>query len=44
MRAYVGWIKSLKGTPVFVAYPAGFDFLFAYWPPCSRSRCRASGC
>jgi DNA polymerase III alpha subunit (gram-positive type) len=28
---YVTWIKSLPGTPVFVAYPAGFDFLFVYW-------------
>ena len=31
MLAYVEWIKSLKGKPVFVAYPAGFDFLFVYW-------------
>lgn len=31
MRAYVEWIKTLKGKPVFVAYPAGFDFLFVYW-------------
>lgn len=31
MRAYVDWIKGLKGKPVFVAYPAGFDFLFVYW-------------
>jgi hypothetical protein len=31
MRRYVSWIKSLKGKPVFVAYPAGFDFLFVYW-------------
>lgn len=31
MRAYVDWIKSLGGKPVFVAYPAGFDFLFVYW-------------
>lgn len=31
MRAYVDWIKSLKARPVFVAYPAGFDFLFIYW-------------
>ena len=30
MRAYVEWIKTLKGNPVFVAYPAGFDFLFIY--------------
>jgi len=31
MRSYVEWIKELKGKPVFVAYPAGFDFLFVYW-------------
>jgi len=31
MRAYVKWIKSLGGKPVFVAYPAGFDFSFVYW-------------
>lgn len=31
MARYVAWIKSLQGTPVFVAYPAGFDFLFVYW-------------
>jgi len=31
MPNYVNWIKSLPGKPVFVAYPAGFDFLFVYW-------------
>lgn len=31
MQAYVDWIKALNGKPVFVAYPAGFDFLFIYW-------------
>ena len=31
MTRYVTWIKSLKDRPVFVAYPAGFDFLFVYW-------------
>ncbi len=31
MRRYVAWIKGLPGRPVFVAYPAGFDFLFVYW-------------
>jgi hypothetical protein len=31
MRAYVSWVKRLPGKPVFVAYPAGFDFLFVYW-------------
>jgi hypothetical protein len=29
--AYVAWVKSLPGKPVFVAYPAGYDFLFMYW-------------
>lgn len=31
MKAYVQWVKKLPGKPVFVAYPAGFDFLFVYW-------------
>jgi hypothetical protein len=31
MRRYVAWLKRLPGRPVFVAYPAGFDFLFVYW-------------
>lgn len=31
MRRYVAWIKSLELKPVFVAYPAGFDFMFVYW-------------
>ena len=31
MPRYVAWLKSLPGKPVFVAYPAGFDFLFVYW-------------
>ena len=31
LRAYVAWLKQLPGPPVFVAYPAGFDFLFVYW-------------
>ncbi len=31
MRRYVEWLDDLPGTPVFVAYPAGFDFLFVYW-------------
>ena len=28
---YVIWLKALPGRPVFVAYPAGFDFTFVYW-------------
>lgn len=31
MRAYLAWLKALPGKPVFVAYPAGFDFLFVAW-------------
>ena len=31
MSRYVAWVKGLPGRPVFVAYPAGFDFLFVYW-------------
>lgn len=31
MKKYVQWIKSLPGKPVFVAYPAGFDWNFFYW-------------
>jgi hypothetical protein len=31
MRRYVTWLKTLPARPVFVAYPAGFDFLFVYW-------------
>jgi hypothetical protein len=28
---YRDWLEALPGRPVFVAYPAGFDFLFVYW-------------
>ena len=31
MARYLTWVRSLSGRPVFVAYPAGFDFLFVYW-------------
>jgi hypothetical protein len=31
MTRFVSWIRALEGKPVFVAYPAGFDFLFVYW-------------
>ncbi|MBK7002910.1 MAG: exonuclease [Rhodoferax sp.] len=31
MKRYSDWLKSLPGQCVFVAYPAGFDFLFVYW-------------
>ncbi len=31
MRRYVAWLKALPGRPVFVAYPAAFDFPFVLW-------------
>ena len=31
MQDYVQWLKDLPGKPVFVGYPAAFDFLFVYW-------------
>lgn len=31
MSAYVAWLKTLPGKPVFVAYPAAYDFMFVYW-------------
>lgn len=31
MPEYVVWLKSLPGKPVFVAYPAAYDFMFVYW-------------
>ncbi len=31
MTRYLTWLKALPGRPVFVAYPAAFDFPFVYW-------------
>jgi len=35
MPMFASWVKSVAerggGKPVFVGYPAGFDFLFVYW-------------
>lgn len=31
MRRYVAWLNTLPGKPVFVGYPASYDFLFVYW-------------
>jgi hypothetical protein len=31
MRRYADWLRALPGRPVFVAYPAGFDFTFVHW-------------
>ncbi|MEO5365016.1 MAG: exonuclease [Magnetococcus sp. WYHC-3] len=31
MKKYLLWLKALPGKPIFVGYPAAFDFLFVYW-------------
>jgi hypothetical protein len=31
MVEYMNWLNSLPGKPVFVGYPAGFDFTFICW-------------
>jgi hypothetical protein len=31
LPAYVEWVEKLPGKPVFVAYPAGFDFTYMFW-------------
>jgi hypothetical protein len=31
MIDYVTWLKGLPGKPVFVGYPASYDFMFVYW-------------
>jgi hypothetical protein len=31
MPEYSNWLKQLPGKPVFVSYPATFDFMFIYW-------------
>lgn len=31
MQAYAAWLKALPGKPVFVSYPASFDFMFVAW-------------
>ncbi len=31
MTAYSSWLNALPGLPVFVGYPAAFDFMFVYW-------------
>ncbi|MBN2469324.1 MAG: exonuclease [Anaerolineae bacterium] len=31
MVRYADWVDALLGTPVFVGYPAAFDFMFVYW-------------
>jgi hypothetical protein len=31
LPAYVEWVEALPGKPVFVAFPAGFDFTYMFW-------------
>ena len=31
MARYRSWVDGLPGKPVFVGYPAAFDFMFVYW-------------
>jgi DNA polymerase III alpha subunit (gram-positive type) len=31
IRSYSTWLNDLPGKPVFVGYPAAFDFMFVYW-------------
>ncbi|KVD89706.1 exonuclease [Burkholderia stagnalis] len=31
MSDYHAWLSNLPGKPLFVGYPASFDFLFVYW-------------
>ena len=31
MPRYVAWLEALPGRPVFVGYPAAYDFMFVYW-------------
>lgn len=31
MQRYYDWVTKLYGSPVFVGYPASYDFMFVYW-------------
>lgn len=31
LPAYLAWLRGLPGKPVFVAYPAAFDFMWVHW-------------
>lgn len=31
LAEYAEWLEALPGLPVFVGYPASFDFMFVYW-------------
>jgi hypothetical protein len=31
MKDYTQWLSTLPGVPIFVGYPASYDFMFVYW-------------
>lgn len=31
MREYLGWLNGLPGQPLFLGWPAGWDFMWVYW-------------
>lgn len=31
MPEYCAWVESLPGKPIFVAWPASWDFMWVYW-------------
>jgi len=31
MNEYRTWLEALPGKPMFVGYPAAYDFMFVYW-------------
>jgi hypothetical protein len=31
MPDYLAWLKALPGKPIFVGWPASYDFLWVYW-------------
>ena len=31
MHEYAEWLRALPGKPVFVGFPATYDFMFVYW-------------
>lgn len=31
MDRFASWLRELPGQPVFVGYPAGYDFMFVHW-------------
>jgi hypothetical protein len=31
MRAYLAWLNALPGRPLFLGFPASWDFMWVYW-------------